>query len=259
MPNIFIRSSKFLKEFYLRLKYDFHEENPIFIVGCGHSGTTLMLRILSDHKNLYGIDYESKAMQGNYAKFSKILQWRKETEKNGKDRWIEKTPKHIKYIGRILSIFPNANIIVMQRDGRDVVVSIRKRFGDSKLGVNRWIEDNLASLKFKDDERVHFVKLEDLTENPEQVLRKVCNKINLEFYPDLLNYHSSQFTFDNQKPTKTSERAGKDHIKNRVWQVNQPIIKNTSKWKIEATSQEREIFESNYSFRNVMKLIGYSI
>ncbi len=32
---------------------------PIFILGCGHSGTTLLLAMLSRHSHLYGIPYES--------------------------------------------------------------------------------------------------------------------------------------------------------------------------------------------------------
>ena len=32
---------------------------PIFIVGCGRSGTTLLLRILGKHENIYAIEEES--------------------------------------------------------------------------------------------------------------------------------------------------------------------------------------------------------
>ena len=32
---------------------------PIFIVGCGHSVTSLMLAILDHHPSIYGIDYEN--------------------------------------------------------------------------------------------------------------------------------------------------------------------------------------------------------
>ena len=255
--DIIARGVSFLKETYLRMKSDLKNDRPIFIVGCGHSGTTLMLRILANHRDLYGVDYESKAFQGNYAKISKILEWRKITRKNGKTRWVEKTPKHIQYIGRIFSIFPKAKVIIMQRDGRDVIVSIRKRFGSSELGVNRWIQDNKAGLRYKKDQRVSFVKLEELGQEPENVIRELCHHLEIDYYSELLDYQNTTFKFDNHNPQKTAKREGVDHIKNRVWQVNQPISKNTSKWKEQATSKELEIFEKNQLFRDIMKSLKY--
>jgi hypothetical protein len=32
---------------------------PIFVVGCGHSGTTLMRRLLGMHKNLFAVPLET--------------------------------------------------------------------------------------------------------------------------------------------------------------------------------------------------------
>ena len=34
-------------------------ENPIFIVGCGHSGTTLLNKLLGHHSNIFSIPDES--------------------------------------------------------------------------------------------------------------------------------------------------------------------------------------------------------
>jgi hypothetical protein len=255
--NIFGRGMRFLKESYYRLNANLKNHHPIFIVGCGHSGTTLLLRILANHDKVFGIPYESKAFQGNYPKISKVIEWNKELIANQKERWVEKTPKHIQYIDRIFSIFPKAKVIVMLRDGRDVTVSIRKRFGDSKLAAQRWIEDNKAGLKFEDDSRVTFLKLEDLTEDPQSAIRKICRHINLEYNDELLNYQNSEFQFNNQRPEKTTKLKGEDHSKNRVWQVNQPIFKSTSKWKNEATLEENKIFQENKDFIRLMEYLGY--
>ena len=34
-------------------------DNMIFIVGCGHSGTTILNKIIGTHKNIYSISQET--------------------------------------------------------------------------------------------------------------------------------------------------------------------------------------------------------
>jgi hypothetical protein len=48
----------------------------------------------------------------------------------GKPRWGEKTPHNLYYVGEILEDFPDAKIINLIRDGRDIAVEqIRSAFG----------------------------------------------------------------------------------------------------------------------------------
>jgi hypothetical protein len=63
-----------------RKSHNFSEYNPVFIVGCGHSGTTLILRILAEHKNLHVIDYESDIFNKGVTRYKLI----KELEKKRK-------------------------------------------------------------------------------------------------------------------------------------------------------------------------------
>src|SRR5579885_528706 len=48
------------------------------------------------------------------------------TERAGKKRWGEKTPDHLLKLDSILGHFPEAKIILITRDGRDVVDSLRR-------------------------------------------------------------------------------------------------------------------------------------
>ena len=61
----------------------------------------------------------------------------------GKSRWLEKTPAHVFHIEQLVSGFPNARIIHVIRDGRDVSVS-RKQLG----WVNTKSRDTLVQLVF---------------------------------------------------------------------------------------------------------------
>lgn len=44
----------------------------------------------------------------------------------GKSRWVEKTPSHLRYIHRLAEAFPTAKFVHIIRDGRDVALSLRK-------------------------------------------------------------------------------------------------------------------------------------
>ena len=81
-------------------------------------------------------------------------EWKKEIRKSkkkkfdvkavseGYERWIEKTPRHIRVIDEILKWSPESKIILIVRDGRDVACSMRDRYGDIKTGIERWVRDN---------------------------------------------------------------------------------------------------------------------
>src|SRR5436190_13903882 len=72
------------------------EAEPIFIVGCGHSGTSLLLAILGAHSRIFAAPFESriakKATWRFRAGMRKFERW---AIANGKIRWAEKTPGHI--------------------------------------------------------------------------------------------------------------------------------------------------------------------
>jgi tetratricopeptide (TPR) repeat protein len=150
--------------------------NPIFIVGCGHSGTSLMLAILGNHPNLYSIPYESAFLLKNELKHKETMyQWDRECIDAGKKRWVEKTPSHIFHIKKLSLYRPNSQFILMLRDGRDVVCSLKDRT-DLKTYVDRierWIYDNLAGLPYWNDPRVMVVKYENLIAHTEMTLKKI--------------------------------------------------------------------------------------
>jgi hypothetical protein len=91
---------------------------PIFIVGCGHSGTTLLVKILGMHSRIHAIPRETNFAYGKPAYvWRRMAEFARETRAAGKDRWIEKTPKHVHRIPLLLSLHPDARVVVLVRDG----------------------------------------------------------------------------------------------------------------------------------------------
>jgi hypothetical protein len=142
---------------------------PVFVLGCGRSGTKMLYHTLlsaggfavyhaeSNAFNLIGLRFgdlaklnnrralmdhwlrsklfersgltreeiEPKILQDchNAADFLRILM---ETiaRKQGVERWAESTPLHLLYLPLIKKLFPDALIVHIIRDGRDVTVSL---------------------------------------------------------------------------------------------------------------------------------------
>lgn len=239
--------------------YGFSKYRPIFIVGCGHSGTTIMLRVLSSHSKIFGINYESHAFRKGVHGFKLFRDWEKERKKNNLNYWLEKTPRHVRYLNEIMNYFPNSKIIVMVRDGRDVAISIKKRYGNINVGINRWIEDNQKALSYKSHPNFIFSRLEDFTGNPAEEVKRICDLLDLKFSKEMLDVNKTKFKYENQEVRKSSNvKHGDGHVVNRNWQINQPIFKDTSRWKKEATVKDREAFE-NKDFIELLKKFHYSI
>ena len=66
---------------------------------------------------------------------------------------------------------PEAQFILMLRDGRDVACSFKNRQVEEEFSkiVERWIYDNLAGLQYWNDSRVKVVKYENLVVNQKKL------------------------------------------------------------------------------------------
>jgi LPS sulfotransferase NodH len=112
----------------------------------------------------------------------------------GKSRWAEKTPQNIRNLDWILERFPEASVIHIIRDGRDVVCSMRQhpdwRWVDGawqkvlvprsvESYAQRWLADTTSGMAWRDDPRYVEVRYEDLVADPPAVLRTICDAIGV--------------------------------------------------------------------------------
>ena len=184
--------------------------DPVFIGGCGRSGTTLLLSVLSAHRYLFchpkelGIFNGSQDPESTKLKLKNLHRLYQSFVLNkvpeGATRWCEKSPNNILHLGRI-DRFTNGEFKFIQivRDGRDVVLS-RHPSAPDKYWVEpeRWIRDVSIGLEAAKDPRVHTIRYEDLIQKYDQTIHGICTFLEIELTDELMNWHQHARVIENR-------------------------------------------------------------
>lgn len=201
---------------------------PIFIGGMMKSGTSLLRKLLGRHSRLFaGLEthWFSDEFEAGFRDGSgKRQQWLLEffdvqeaeiaalrtaakssadffdqfmnhcTQRASKARWIEKTPDNVLHTDRIWRHWPNAIVLVLQRDPKDVYASWKK---NNKLSLDEFLhqlqrlDGNLANIRGRETQllEVNYAKL---VREPVACLKTVCEFIDEAFEPQLAEYEGDE-------------------------------------------------------------------
>lgn len=150
-------------------------------------------------KDYSGLRYPSEV-------YKETLQY--ETNRHGKKRPCEQTPRNVFYIGEILNLYPDAKIIFMVRDPRDVLFSQKNKWKRRFLGAHNipfseafrarinyhpitisklWHSSISAADGYSTNSNLLTVLFEKLITKPEKTIKKICDFIDISYTLDLLN------------------------------------------------------------------------
>lgn len=214
-----------------------NENGPLFIVGCGRSGTTLLKDLLNSSPEIkippeshfllefyklygdptsdeeaihllerlqnmyrfkrYDLDIEPEDVKHfrTYREFINYV-YSQFAAKYEVPRWGEKTPHYVKYMDDILELFPNARIVHMIRDGRDVALSIINReWGPNNVykAAQFWkktLDQGLPLAKNIPADQYIEIRYEDLLRDPESTMQTICHFAGLTYSEKLLELNS---------------------------------------------------------------------
>ena len=135
----------------------------------------------------------------------------------------DQTPKNMYYLNEILSYFPNAKVINMVRDQRDVLLSQKNKWKRRFLGASAiplseairsyinyhpiltatvWNSSLEYSSKFTNNSRVRVVRFEELLVEPIRIVKELCQFLEIDFNQEMLKVpvigSSTQQDFKNQ-------------------------------------------------------------
>jgi len=215
---------------------------PVFIVGMPRSGTSLVEQIVSSHSEVHGageLEYFSPILTPILNKEIDVI-----TEKDIlsiRDQYlskvsslkftqgimIDKMPANFRYIGFILSAFPEAKIIHLKRDARATCWSIYKYYFDSKGNGFSSDQEDLAKYYVLYSEMMTFwhelfpnkiydISYEDLTLNQEKETRKLLEYCELDWDENCLNFH------ENDRAVKTASAL---QVREKMYQGSSDVWK----------------------------------
>jgi len=233
--------------------------SPIVIGGCHRSGTTLLRVLLGRHPEIassaestvFEKRISAPAEIGPLCGFdpSTVERWQRESRSqvefiekfeaavlaaSDKTIWAEKTPGNVLRFGFIRRHFPNAWLVQIVRDGRDVVCSFRQHRWPKPCGIpgsideltrsaEYWAHWVAAGRRFKGDPRYCEIRYEDLIRDPDRVLRELLQFIGLEWNNQLLTYQTSNDDSGQGRPWAAIDSAA------------------TGRWRRELESVERRV------------------
>lgn len=220
----------------------------VFLCGTMHSGTTLLLRLLIAHGDVYATLRETEAFM-RHSPWRDLRQLRLACTAQGKHVLVEKSPEHLVHLDRIRAAVPGARFIVMVRDGRDVVASLRARHGwQFQRAFDAWFELARVAAAALPSADVALVRYEDLVTAPEATLRRVCRFLGIEFEPRML-------AIDGDAPVAGDAWLARQNPL-RAWQIRQPLYDGRGRWRAEMASEWVGAF-SEPPVAEVMATLGY--
>jgi len=235
---------------------------PIFILGMPRSGTSLVHQILDSHNAVYGAG-ELNNLNKSVFPFIRENNNKNESSFSSQDLLsihdqyldslidlnvheriiVDKMPLNFRYIGFILTAFPDAKILHMRRDPIATCWSIYKSFFNGN--AYSFNQEDLAQyyrlyidlMRFWDKlfpNKIYNVCYEDLTTDQEIETRNLLKYCDLEWDENCLNFHKNKTAVKTTSSMQVRQKMyqGSSEVWKKYEKYLQPLIKGSKVLKI---------------------------
>ena len=175
-------------------------------------------------------------------------------ERQGKERWGDKTPLYMQQLRLLEGLFPDAVWVHLVRDGRDAALSFLelpegfsgKTWAQPRTVAQfaaRWRTEILAAQRLGRHAGGRYLELryEDLVDEPERWLRGVCEHASLPWEPEMLDH------------TRPSDTAHMPEHRN----LAQPPTPGLRDWRSQMSRDDALAFE--HVAGDVLQSFGYEL
>lgn len=173
-------------------------------------------------------------------------------DRDNKQIWGDKTPAYITIVPQLLELYPNAKIIHLIRDGRDVTKSFQ-----ATGWYGPWLHENTREWKAAIASRkqyetafpavdIYDVRYEGLVLDTEETVRSLCDYLSIGYEPGMLDWSDVM---------KGKIPAREAHIHTKI--ARKPEKGDVYRWKTEMSKREILVVES-FIF-NELRYSGYEL
>ncbi len=165
----------------------------------------------------------------------------------------DKNPVYLLFIKKILKIFPEAKFVHLVRDYRDNILSMMKINLEAHIFASlayRWKVFNKKVINFKQLYPQQFltVKYENLVNDSSNSLKEICEFLNVDYNPLMLDFHKLYDEYKNVYP--------QEFIIKYFSSLFQPLTpQKVDGWK--NTMSERQIITADSIVGDSAELFGY--
>ncbi len=154
---------------------------------------------------------------------------------DGKPRWGDKTPHYVREIPTLLQLFPDAKVIHIYRDGRDVALSwLRSKLLPRNLFTaatlwRSWVQAGRRAGAALSADSYLEVRYEQLVAAPDRTMQSICAFVHEPFCHEVLTMNALP-----RGPRIDALTVSKTHI----------VSTNVEKWKTQLSEDDRRLFAS---------------
>lgn len=173
-------------------------------------------------------------------------------ESEGANVWMCKSMANIRFVEDLENYSPKPLYVHLFRDGRDVALSFKKAIvGEKHIYhiARQWKQEQDASIDLYEKlgrDRVIRLRYEDLLQNPQEELKRLCGFLRVAYSETAMSYHES----DESRETANS---------GLMWQnVVKPVLAdNHNKFLKELNEEDIRIFECVAG--DTLEKLGYQL
>jgi hypothetical protein len=191
--------------------------------------------------------------------------YRRYAEVRGKSRWGDKTPVYGQFVPELLAVLPEAHLLHIIRDGRDVALSLRTTWFAPGEGMAELARSWAAQVRSTRElaagtDHCTEVRYEDLLAQPEDTLRRVCAAIDLDYRPAMLTYHHHAVgrlseMRDRTLPDGVTVITQQRRLDNHRFTSRPPDPGRAGRWRTELSRAEQDAFAAEAG--DLLSELGY--
>ena len=171
------RARKLLRDVLVNKHYSFHPLET----GVDLGAVNQIYRAIEDHHSLFDVQ---RALYTVYARAE------------GSEAWASKYPALWDCLDEAFEHYDDLRIVYLVRDPRDVVLSFKR----SNVGryhpyfnAKRWVEEQRRGIELLEEhgDAVHLLRYKDLLQDPESVVRGICDGLDRPYEQEMLYYYET--------------------------------------------------------------------